>query len=186
MQHSLQKKHLVLLFHPDMNKSTVNRQLASQFAALPDTEVVDYYRRYPGGQIDYAAERALLLSAASVVLQFPLYWYATPPLLKAWLDQVLTPMYYVDYVKSGALLAGLPLMLSVSAGNTAEAYSREGANAATLDQLLLPLRVTAKRCGWQWQPPFYLYGANRLGAAALSDACGEAVQAVMAFHLTVR
>lgn len=186
MQNTLQKKHLVLLFHPDLSKSNVNRPLAGQFAALPDTEVVDYYQRYPDGKIDYAGERALLLSAASVVLQFPLYWYATPPLLKAWLDQVLTPLYYVDFVQSGALLAGLPVMLAVSAGNTAEAYSADGANAATLDQLLLPLRTTARRCGWQWQPPFYLYGANRLSAADVADACEKAVQAVREFHLTVR
>lgn len=186
MQNSQQKKHLVLLFHPDLSKSTVNRHLAKQFAALPDTEVVDYYQRYPNGQIDYAGERALLLRAASVVLQFPLYWYATPPLLKAWLDQVLTPLYYVDFVQSGALLAGLPLMLSVSAGNKAEAYSPNGANAATLDQLLLPLQITAKRCGWRWLPPFYLYGANGLSAADLAVACKEAVQAVREFHLNVR
>ena len=46
---------------------------------------------------DGEREAAGLLSADRIVLQFPIQWYSTPPLLKAWQHAVLTRMYYVAY-----------------------------------------------------------------------------------------
>ena len=61
-----------------------------------------------------AAEDAqMLLGAERIVLQFPIQWYATPALLKNWIDAVLTRMYYVMAESEGDHLIGTPLMLSL-------------------------------------------------------------------------
>ena len=61
-------KTVVLVFHPDLNTSRVNRALA---AGLPaEIEVRDMYRLYPDFKIDVAQEQAVLADADRIVLQF--------------------------------------------------------------------------------------------------------------------
>jgi len=48
-----------------------------------------------------------LLEHDRIVLQFPMYWYSMPPLLKKWLDDVLT--YNFAYGSKGDKLKGKDL-----------------------------------------------------------------------------
>ena len=72
---------VLLLAHPNLAASRVNRALVDGLRDLPGLEIADLYALYPAGQIDIATERARVLRADRLVLQFPLYWYSTPPLL---------------------------------------------------------------------------------------------------------
>lgn len=163
-------KTLILLFHPDLSGSRANAALAGTALRLPDVEVIDMYALYPDGSIDAEQEVARLLSADRIVLQFPIQWYSTPPLLKAWQDAVLTRMYYVHYETEGRLLEGTPLLIATTAGNVPAAYAADGANKFTMAELLRPLEATAHRCGLPWQSPFVLFQANRLDDIALYGA----------------
>lgn len=118
----------VLLFHPDYARSKANRALADAAAAVAGVEIVDMYGRYPTGSIDVDHEVAGLLAAERLVLQFPVQWYSTPPLLKAWQDEVLSPMYYVHAKEQGDRMRGAPVMVAATAGNTRQAYGAEGVN----------------------------------------------------------
>ena len=83
-------KTLVILAHPNLDQSTVNRAWADALAQQPERYTVhELYRRYPGGRIDVAAEQALVDAHTAFILQFPVYWFNCPPLLKQWLDDVL-------------------------------------------------------------------------------------------------
>lgn len=54
-------KTVVLVFHPDLNTSRVNRALA---AGLPaEIEVRDMYRLYPNFEIDVTQKQAVLADA---------------------------------------------------------------------------------------------------------------------------
>lgn len=161
-------KTLILLFHPDIAHSRANAALVEAAARLPGVEVADLHALYPEGDIDEDAEVARLLSAERIVLQFPLQWYSTPPLLKAWQDRILTRMFYIDYATEGRRLEGKPIILAVTAGNTAEAYAPGGRNLYPLTELLRPLEVTANRCGLPWTEPFIVLEANKLDASALA------------------
>jgi glutathione-regulated potassium-efflux system ancillary protein KefG len=154
----------ILVFHPDLATSTANAAMAGAAEPLPDTAVIDMTSLYPTGEFDRDAEVDRLLSAGRIVLQFPVQWYATPPLLKAWQDAVLTRMFYLRYEQEGRQIAGKPLLVAATAGNTPEAYSASGVNLFPLGELLRPLEATAHRCGLVWQPPFLVYRANRLTA----------------------
>ena len=163
-------KTLILLFHPDLARSRANAVLAAAALRLPAVELIDVHSLYPDGGVDAGAEAARLLSADRIVLQFPIQWYSTPPLLKAWQDAVLTRMYYINYETEGRLLEGTPLLVAATAGNVPEAYAPDGANKFTMTELLRPLEATAHRCGLPWQPPFVLFRANKLDDIALHGA----------------
>lgn len=166
-------KTLILLFHPDLKRSRANAALAAAAARLPGAEVADMYALYPDGKIDADHEVARLLSADRIVLQFPIQWYATPPLLQAWKDAVLTRMFYIAYPTEGRLLEGKPLLVVATAGNVPEAYQRGGANKFTMEELLRPLEATAHRCGLPWQAPFLVYRADKLDDLSLHGAAKD-------------
>jgi putative NADPH-quinone reductase len=153
----------ILLFHPDLGKSQANRALAEAAGKLPDVKISDMAALYPDPRlIDVDAEVERLLAADRLILQFPVQWYSTPPLLKAWQDVVLTRMYYLRAEEEGDRLRGLPVLVAATAGNVPEAYGPDGVNLFPLADLLYPLRATAKRCFWRWTEPFLLYRANKL------------------------
>jgi putative NADPH-quinone reductase len=165
---------LVLLFHPDMSRSRANRALANAAASLPGTEIRDMHAIFPDGRItmmgDAEGEARHLLAADRIVLQFPIQWYSTPALLKAWQDAVLTRMYYVHAASEGDKLIGTPLMIAATAGNTPTAYSAVGMNGFTMIDILTPLKATAHRCGLPLADPFILYEADKLDEYALAHA----------------
>lgn len=166
---------LILLFHPDFKSSRANKALADRVGSRRGTSVVDMQALYPDGRIDAEAEAARLLSAERIVLQFPVQWYSTPPLLKAWQDAVLTRMFYIHYEAEGARLAGRPLLIAATAGNVPEAYTPSGANLFSLRDLLKPLQATAHRCALAWQEPFLAYDVRRADAEALAAAADHYV-----------
>ncbi|MFC0407342.1 NAD(P)H-dependent oxidoreductase [Roseomonas elaeocarpi] len=163
-------KTLILLCHPDYAASRANKALAGAASALPDVEVVHLDALYPGGRIDAEAEVARLLAARRIVLQFPVQWYSTPPLLKLWQDVVLTRMFYINAETEGARLAGRPLLVAATAGNRPEAYAASGPNLFPLPELLRPLHATAHRCGLAWQEPFLVFGARTASDDTLAGA----------------
>ena len=154
-------KTLVLVFHPDMMASRVNRALAEQAERLGgDIVVRRMYDIYPDFHIDVAAEQQALTAADRIVLQFPMYWFSTPPLLKKWEDDVLT--YGWAYGSTGKALAGKELLIACSPGSTE--YGREGNYIYTVHELLRPLQATAYFCSLTYLEPFVT-----LGAMAISD-----------------
>ena len=80
---------LVLVAHPAMRRSRVNRRLTEAARGLDGVMVNDLYQRYPDFDIDVAREQQLLESHDVVVMQHPFYWYSTPAILKEWQDLVL-------------------------------------------------------------------------------------------------
>jgi putative NADPH-quinone reductase len=164
----------ILLFHPGITPSRANAALAEAARTLPGVEIIDMAARHPNGQVEANDDDvALLLSADRIVLQFPIHWYAPPPLVQAWQNAVLTRMFYINEANEGARLKGIPLLVAATAGNVPEAYTPAGVNLFPLDELLRPLEATASRCGLAWSHPFLLFRANRLDDAALVEAGGR-------------
>ncbi|ATU92656.1 NAD(P)H-dependent oxidoreductase [Phyllobacterium zundukense] len=163
-------KTLILIFHPDFTHSRANRALADAASQLANTEIFDVQSAYPDNRIDVDAEVQRLLGADRIVFQFPIQWYAAPPILQAWQNAVLTRMYYLNYESEGRLLEGKPLQVAVTAGNTPSAYTARGTNLLPLREILTPLRVTAHRCGLLWTEPFIVYEAMKAPDATLRQA----------------
>lgn len=175
-------KTLILMFHPDPEKSVANALLARAAADIDGVEVVDMAAAYPDRRIDLmtdgAVEAQRLLAADRIVFQFPVQWYAVPSLMKDWIDAVFTRMYYVLAETEGDRLAGTPLMIAATAGNTPENYAPGGRVAISLEDIFTPLRATAVRTDMPWHPPHILYYANALNEAQRA-AAGPAYQAAL-------
>lgn len=118
---------LVLLAHPDLRHSRVSRHLAEALAAEPGVRLRDLYALHPDFWIDADAEREALQAARLVVWLHPIHWYGMPPLMKLWLDEVLS--YGWAYGPGGTQLADKDLLLVASTGGGEASYSAEGTTA---------------------------------------------------------
>jgi glutathione-regulated potassium-efflux system ancillary protein KefF len=159
---------LVLVAHPQLEQSRVNRRMlgaAHALAGAADSriEVRDLYALYPDYWIDVAAEQERLAQARLVVWQHPLQWYHMPPLMKLWVDEVLG--FGWAYGPGGDALRGKDLWLVASTGGSEEAYRPNGYNRYFFDAFLPAYEQTAALCGMRFLPPLLLHGAHRATAA---------------------
>lgn len=148
-------KTLVLVFHPDLTASRVNRRLMEEMQKQANVTVRSVYEAYPEEKIDVATEQRLLEQHDRIVLQFPFYWYSTPPLLKKWEDVVFT--YGWAYGSTGDKLHGKELLITVSTGVSKEDYSPDGNFKYTVPELLRPLQATSNLIGTRYLTPYILY-----------------------------
>ncbi|MBT3139766.1 flavodoxin family protein [Phaeobacter gallaeciensis] len=149
---------LVLTAHPNLASSSVNRMWFNALSTVEGVTTRDLMAvGGPEMQFDPAVEQALLREADRIVLQFPFYWYSTPPVLKAWLDQVLLVGF--AYGPGGTQLHGKELMLVVSTGGPAESYQSDGINSFSMLEFLAPFQQTALMVGMTYLPPFVLHSA---------------------------
>ena len=148
-------KTTVLVVHPNIKQSRVNSALAKGAQSVADVEVRYLYDLYPDGKIDAAAEQAVLEKADRIVLQFPMYWYSSPALLKQWLDDVLA--YGWAYGDKQAL-KGKKLMLAVTTGGGEEFYQKDGLAGHTVAEFLVAYETIASYLGMQYEKMFITGG----------------------------
>ena len=158
---------LVLVAHPGLAHSVINQRLMKAAAGCgAPVEVRDLYALYPDYLIDVAAEQASLARARLVVWQHPIHWYHMPPLMKLWVDEVLS--YGWAYGPQGTHLHGKDLWLVASTGGPEDSYRPESYNRYPFSAFLPPYEQTAALCGMRFLPPLILHGAHRVAPEALA------------------
>ena len=158
---------LVLLAHPDLESSRVNRALADAVRDLDGVTVRDLATVRGEGGFDVAEEQRLLVEHDAVVLQFPWYWYSVPGILKEWMDQVL--LYGFAYGSDGTKLRGKTLQVVTTTGGPGESYRTGGYNRFTMAELMRPVDATAHLCGMPLAEPFVVHGVHHLDDAAIAS-----------------
>lgn len=120
---------------------------------------------------DVKAEIEKLLWADMLILQFPLWWYSMPAILKGWVDRVYAYGFaygvgehsdkrWGDRFGEGTL-AGKRAMLIVTTGGWEEHYSARGVNGP-IDDLLFPINHGILYYpGYDVLPPFVVYRVDR-------------------------
>lgn len=156
---------LLVLAHPALERSRANRALAKAAKGLSGVTFKDLYETYPDFVVDIETEQAALVAHDVIALQFPLYWYSTPALMKEWLDIVW--LHGFAYGEDGVALKGKKLFVACSTGASAKAYHMHGYNRFSMDEFLRPLEQTAHLCGMEWETPFVVHGASVKDDAAL-------------------
>ena len=163
---------LVLVAHPELEQSRVNSRLLraareQQGGALAGrVEVRDLYALYPDYLIDVGAEQEALAAARLVVWQQPIHWYGMTPLLKLWVDEVLS--FGWAYGPDGTALRGKDLWLVATTGGPEDSYRPDSYNRYFFDAFLPPYEQTAALCGMRFLPPLLLHGAHRAGEAEIA------------------
>jgi len=121
---------------------------------------------------DVRAEIEKLLWADAVILQFPLWWFGMPAILKGWVDRVYAYGFaygvgehserrWGDRYGEGTLV-GRRAMLVVTAGGWEEHYAERGINGQ-IDDLLFPINHGILYYpGFDVLPPFVAYRLDNL------------------------
>jgi glutathione-regulated potassium-efflux system ancillary protein KefG len=156
---------LLVLAHPALERSRANRALAKAAKGLAGVTFKDLYEVYPDFVVDIETEQAALVAHDVIALQFPLFWYSTPALMKEWLDIVW--LHGFAYGPGGEALKGKRLFVGCTTGANAKAYHMHGYNRFSMDEFLRPLEQTAHLCGMEWETPFVVHGASVKDDAAL-------------------
>ncbi|MGE9763261.1 NAD(P)H-dependent oxidoreductase [Pseudomonas sp. PDM20] len=149
---------------------------------------LDSKRAYAAGRqsSDIAAEQEKLRWADTVILQFPLWWFTMPAILKGWFERVYAYGFaygvgehsdarWGDRYGEGNL-AGKRAMLVVTTGGWESHYSARGINGP-IEDLLFPIHHGVLHYpGFDVLPPYLVYRTSRVNAqryAQIEQELGE-------------
>ena len=132
---------------------------------------------------DVKAEQEKLLWADTLILQFPLWWYSMPAILKGWVDRVYalgfaygvgeqSDTHWGDRFGEGTL-AGKRAMLIVTAGGWATHYAPRGVNGP-IEDILFPINHGILYYpGYTVLPPFVAYRVDRMEEAGFQKVADQ-------------
>lgn len=125
----------------------------------------------------------LLQAADRVILQFPLWWFAAPAILKGWLDRVLVygPMYNSRLRHEHGAMRGKRALLSVTTGSSARACAVDGREGDTR-LLLWPLMYCLRYVGFDGLEPHVVHGVRSGLAPERVQAHDEALAAATYYY----
>lgn len=167
-----EQKVLVIVGHPQQEKSQMNRELAEAWSALGATEI----RWIDESPLNVAEEQRAVERADVVVFQFPLYWYGVPACFKRWLDEVLT--WGWAFGPEGGLLSGRSLACSITVGGRLRDYSVEGKHATTMEDLCKPMERMAAYVGLEWKGVMG-WDRNRMNDLKFENGMNGALQSLI-------
>lgn len=148
-------KTLIVTAHPNLKDSRVNSQYIKELSKYPEEFTI--HDLYKENNFDISKEQTLIEEHDKLVLQFPIYWFNCPPLMKKWLDEV--------FVKDWAYgnnnqMKNREVALLVSAGIKEKNYSKGGRYEHTLSEVLLPFEISFNYMEADYKGFYALYGAE--------------------------
>eukprot|EP00833_Pecoramyces_ruminatium_P009924 jgi/Orpsp1_1/1183956/evm.model.c7180000087380.1 len=155
-------KVLYVIAHPNLAKSLGNKSIIESYfeegenTEHIDTEYDDLYKLYPDYKIDVKAEQEKLIKADVVILQFPMYWYNCPSLMRKWFEDVFEHGF--AYGSKGKALLGKRMILSITVGAPEEAFQEGGFQNYTIEDLTKGFHQFANICNMTWDGFIVTYG----------------------------
>jgi NAD(P)H dehydrogenase (quinone) len=143
---------------------------------------------------DIAEEQRKLLWADVVVLQFPMWWYGMPAILKGWIDRVYAYGFAYGVGPQGGphwgkrfgegVLEGRRAMVAMLVGGRMAHYGPRGVNG-TVDDLLWPIHHGVLFYpGMQVVPPAVFYEVGHADAAAIELMASTYIERLLAVQST--
>jgi NAD(P)H dehydrogenase (quinone) len=130
---------------------------------------------------DIAREQDKLRWADTVILQFPLWWYSMPAIMKGWVERVYACGFaygvgehsdtrWGERFGEGSM-AGKRAMVIVTTGGWESHYAARGINGP-INDLLFPIHHGILYYpGFAVLPPFVVYRTGKIDAARYADIC---------------
>ena len=150
-------KTLVIVTHPDIENSAINKRWIEELEKYPDRYTIhQLHKVYPQENIDVEAEQKLIEQYDKIVFQFPVYWFSCPAFLKKWIDEVVIYGWAFGS-KSGYKIEGKKIALAISAGLNEQEYRASERYKYTLNELLRPFELSFEYVKADYQPFFAYY-----------------------------
>lgn len=132
--------NLIIFSHSYFEKSKINKELLQSLKSISSIHIHNLESAYPSEKIDIEKELEKLEKSKKIFLQFPLFWFNVPSMLKKWQDEVLTQILSGPNPK---LLENKPITLITTTGSSKEKYESSGG----IDQFLLPVKASFSYLG---------------------------------------
>ncbi|MHB2048548.1 NAD(P)H-dependent oxidoreductase [Pseudomonas sp. VEM90] len=120
---------------------------------------------------DIQAEIDKLFACDALILQFPLWWFSMPAILKGWVDRVLAygAVYGAGAWYDNGKFAGKKAMVSLTTGGGASMYGHDGING-NINTLLFPIQHGVLRLtGFDVLEPFICWQPASVSAEVRAD-----------------
>jgi NAD(P)H dehydrogenase (quinone) len=135
---------------------------------------------------DIQAELDKLLAADLLILQFPMWWFSMPAILKGWVDRVFAFGATYDFGRTweNGVFAGRKAMLSITASAPEAAFKPDGRNG-DMERVLWPIHAgILALCGYSVLPPFIAHGIPFIGEEAMQAELERYKQRLLAVDTT--
>jgi glutathione-regulated potassium-efflux system ancillary protein KefF len=159
-------KTLMILAHPNIEESIGNKTISETFANEENTEVRNIHLLYPDFKIDVKAEQEALLTADTIIFQYPLFWYSIPAILKEWIDQVFQ---YGFAFGAESKLTGKNVIVSFTIGSPIKDYPQE-----TIEKITFHLKGLTKYCKMNYAGEIFCNDINNYAPGAKEKAVESA------------
>lgn len=136
-------KTLIIIGHPDKENSHAQQFLIESLQHFENVTTHDIAKDY-----DVEEDRAKLKEADRIILQFPIYWYSCPSIVKEWIDKVW---------EMTCQLKGKELGLSITLGVSNRHFQAGGREKYTISEMLRPFEMLANHFEMTYLPPFCMY-----------------------------
>lgn len=147
---------IVYVAHPNSAQSSSQQFLLSTGQVLSEATFVDLHAEFEAnGGFDAEAEHARLAQYERILVQFPLYWYQAPAVLKQWIDTVFDLSASMKRLQSH--LARCEFGVVVMIGVAESEYQAGGREQRTLSELLSPYETFARYFQMRYLAPFAIH-----------------------------
>lgn len=164
---------LLILAHPYYTQSIANKTIVNELIkTYPDLEVRDIFQLYPDYKIDVSAEQEALLRHDTIILQYPMFWFNMPAILKLWFDEVFN--YQFAYGSQGDKLKDKKVIISMTVGQKEANMVNDQENL--IDSFLKAVQHSIQYTQMQLSGTFLLYDVSPLSGNPESKIKLEAVE----------
>jgi NAD(P)H dehydrogenase (quinone) len=118
---------------------------------------------------DVQVELDKLLAADLLILQFPMWWFSLPAMLKGWIDRVFVFGAAYDFGRTWdkGVFVGRRAMLALTASAPEAAFYPDG-RSGDMERVLWPIHAgVLALCGYSVLPPFIAHGIPFVGEQAM-------------------
>ena len=116
---------------------------------------------------DITWEQAKLAAADLLILQFPIWWFGMPAIMKGWADRVFARgfAYVAGRKYETGLLRGKTAMVAATTGTSSDTYAPDGIDGDILSVLWPVHNGLLRYTGFDVLPPHVVYMPGRIGQA---------------------
>lgn len=168
---------LVIVAHPNLNKSRVNKEWIEELKKYKEIVVHNLMEIYPDENIDKEKEQKLILEFDRIVFQYPFYWYNVPYILKKWQDIVLE--YGWAFGPGGDKLKGKEYVSAITVGGPEISYHSGGYNNFTIDEFIRPAQQLSNLTGMKFLRAFKVHEAVVMSDESIKLSAKEYIKHIL-------